>query len=267
MTTILRAWSVARRVLSHPKLSDAFNITSILMAVTATARSAPKLNKKKKSAVKKAKTPKTKSSSTRRKPHFDNVKVYIGRTVKAVLGSKKGLSDKAVCALNGMCMETLEKISTEAIRIMHANKQVTFSVSTVAAATKVVLSGELARDAASAGTAAALSFKTNKKGKSSTRARLHFSPSRVSALVKTRHTPKRFSPLAGAFLAAVLQYLVVEVTDGARVFLAKKKRVTSRMVALVVRNDSELNFVFTGSFRSAGVPVTVKPRVRTLKNA
>ncbi|NXD85478.1 H2A1 protein, partial [Halcyon senegalensis] len=85
-----------------------------------------------------------------------------------------------------------------------------------------------------------------KKNKSA-RAGLQFPVGRVYRLLKRGNYAERVGPGAAIYLAAVLEYLSAEILElaGNAARENKKTRIVPRHILLAVRNDDELNKLFS----------------------
>ncbi|NWW96472.1 H2A protein, partial [Rhynochetos jubatus] len=81
----------------------------------------------------------------------------------------------------------------------------------------------------------------------SVRAGLQFPVGRVYRLLKRGNYADRVSPGAAIYLAAVLEYLSAEILElaGNAARENKKSRILPRHIQLAVRNDDELNKLFS----------------------
>ncbi|XP_037233817.1 histone H2A-beta, sperm-like [Falco rusticolus] len=79
------------------------------------------------------------------------------------------------------------------------------------------------------------------------KAGLQFPVGCVSRLLKRGSYSDRISPGAAIYLAAVLEYLSVEILElaGSAAQASKKARILPRHTQLAVRNDDELNKLFS----------------------
>jgi histone H2A len=96
-----------------------------------------------------------------------------------------------------------------------------------------------------------------KKGKSTSRsakAGLQFPVGRVARYLKKGGYSKRVGGGAPVYMAAVLEYLCAEVLElaGNAARDNKRSRVTPRHIQLAVRNDEELNKLFSTTTIAAG---------------
>ena len=101
--------------------------------------------------------------------------------------------------------------------------------------------------------------RSSKKGKappktSSARAGIIFPVARVNRRFKTGRYAKRVGPSSGAFTAAVLEYLTIEVLElaGGVAQEAHKKTITPRHLMLALGSDDELNKLMVSTTISQG---------------
>ncbi|PKU43789.1 histone h2a- sperm-like [Limosa lapponica baueri] len=102
-----------------------------------------------------------------------------------------------------------------------------------------------------------------KKSKSA-KAGLQFPVGRIYRLLKSGNYADRISPGAAIYLAAVLEYLSVEVIElaGNAAQENKKTRILPRHIQLAVRNDDELNKLFSSvTITQGGVIPNVLPEL------
>ncbi|XP_032081970.1 histone H2A, sperm-like [Thamnophis elegans] len=76
---------------------------------------------------------------------------------------------------------------------------------------------------------------------------LQFPVGRIHRFLKQGHYAERISPGASVYLAAVLEYLSAEVIElaGSAAHQNKKKRIGPRHIQMAIRNDEELNKLFS----------------------
>jgi len=95
--------------------------------------------------------PVTKDRKVRRKHHnTTNFYAYIYKVLKEV-HPDHGISKKAMTVMNGMCIDLFERIGSEAARISRYNNRKTLSSKDIQTATQLIIPGELAKHAISAG--------------------------------------------------------------------------------------------------------------------
>ncbi|XP_014813229.1 PREDICTED: histone H2A-beta, sperm-like [Calidris pugnax] len=102
-----------------------------------------------------------------------------------------------------------------------------------------------------------------KKSKSA-KAGLQFPVGRVYRLLKLGNYADRIGPGAAIYLAAVLEYLSAEVLElaGNAAQENKKTRILPRHIQLAVRNDDELNKLFSSvTIAQGGVIPNVLPKL------
>uniref|UniRef100_A0A8D0KN21 Histone H2A n=1 Tax=Salvator merianae TaxID=96440 RepID=A0A8D0KN21_SALMN len=88
----------------------------------------------------------------------------------------------------------------------------------------------------------------------SAKAGLCFPVGRIGRLLKKGNYANRIGTEASVYLAAVLEYLTAEILElsGNAAHENKKKRIGPRHIQLAVRNDDELNKLFSGVTISEG---------------
>merc|ERR1719494_1156274 len=89
----------------------------------------------------------------RRKKHVESFNIYIYKVLKQGY-PEMGLSKKAISILDSFVHDTLERIATEAGKLVKMNNQQTLTARAIQTATRLVLRGELAKHAVSEGTKA-----------------------------------------------------------------------------------------------------------------
>ncbi|XP_074005646.1 histone H2A-like [Numenius arquata] len=96
------------------------------------------------------------------------------------------------------------------------------------------------------------------------KAGLQFPVGRLYRLLKTGSYADRISPGAAIYLAAVLEYLSMEILElaGNAAQENKKTRILPRHIQLAVRNDDELNKLFSSvTIAQGGVIPNVLPEL------
>lgn len=152
--------------------------------------------------------------------------------------------------LNHMAEALLVELVHATLEVIRACRRVTLGVREAKAATNIVLKGELKKNAKSEGTKAVTKFTLvevsgNKVPKAS-RAGLEVSPTRVKNFMeqvyKKEHQDLRCSETAAVFMAAVLEYLFVEILEvsGNVTKDHKKKKITTASMRQALETDKEL---------------------------
>ncbi|NXK28101.1 H2AX protein, partial [Arenaria interpres] len=103
-----------------------------------------------------------------------------------------------------------------------------------------------------------------RKRSKSAKAGLQFPVGRVYRLLKLGSYSDRISPGAAIYLAAVLEYLSAEVLElaGNAAQENKKTRILPRHIQLAVRNDDELNKLFSSvTIAQGGVIPNILPHL------
>ena len=97
-------------------------------------------------------------------------------------------------------------------------------------------------------------FKKPNSRSRSRRAGLHFPVGRIHRLLRKGPYASRIGRYAPVYLAAVLEYLAAEILELAGIMARDygKNKVLPRHVTLAVKNDTELNKLFTGVVIEAG---------------
>ena len=104
----------------------------------------------------------------------------------------------------------------------------------------------------------------SKKGKATTRsekAGLQFPVGRIARYIRDMKVADRVGAGAPVYLAAVLEYLAAEILElsGNAARDNKRQRIIPRHIQLAVRNDEELNKLFTGHIAGGGVLPDIHP--------
>ena len=98
--------------------------------------------------------------------------------------------------------------------------------------------------------------KKGKRGNNSSKAGLTFPVGRVARMFRTGRYAQQVGIGAGAFAAAVLEYLAIEILElaGNAAEEAKKKTIAPRHLQLALRNDEELaKIMATTTIATGGV--------------
>lgn len=203
-----------------------------------------------------------KKTTKKRSPHIKGdvlFESYIIKLLKAVHKDGIGISGSALKQLNSTVNFLLRALNDECEKVRLAAGVQTLSSRLVQTAVKVMIPGELAKHAVTEGTKAIRIFNASEPGQSekrslASRAKLIISPARVGKFL----TAPRKSQGAKIYLAAVIDYLLLEILDisGDKARQAKRVRITSRHLMLTVKTDEELKSLFDKykiEFAGAGV--------------
>lgn len=169
---------------------------------------------------------------------------YIKRVLKDFHDGAIGIRSDSASQLNFLTNQLIIKIGTAARELPGAPK--TLTSRGIQAAVRMVLEGEIANHAISAGTKAVTKFLStiDDKGQrksTSARAGLVFSVSRVRAILK-QTCDSRVSRSAPVYLAAVAEYIAAELLELSSNSARDNKhmRITARDLSLVIENDLDL---------------------------
>ena len=203
------------------------------------AKPANKANKRAKKAAKKA--------APRKKARVESYASYIKKVLKQV-HPDTSISLRGMSVVNSFISDTFERLSREAAGMSRHNKTSTLSSRDIESAVRVVLPGELAKDATEHGRKAVDKVKKEKSDKKKDKAKsrsdiagLQFPVGRIGRYLKEGRYASRISALAPVYLAAVLEYLTAEVVEiaGNAAKDNKRRRIAPRHIALSVF-DQEL---------------------------
>jgi len=159
------------------------------------------------------------------------------------------LASSASNEINLIAHHIIEKLINYASQLTLSRNAKTLSSKDIEAAVKLVLVGDLSKNAIKEATNAVSKFRTNKQNKpgkkhmsKSERSGLIFPVSRVANIMKTYMKNDRLSGESSIYLTAVLEYIIAEILElashSAKDF--KKKRISTKHIADAIRNDSEL---------------------------
>src|SRR5690349_20288628 len=121
---------------------------------------AKKEKKVTKSAPKKAAGEGGEKGGKRKKSHFNSYSSYIYKVLKQV-HPDTGISRKAMIIMDNFINDIFERLAAEAGRLARYNKRHTLSSSVIQSAGRLLLSGELAKHAASEGTKAVTKYNSS----------------------------------------------------------------------------------------------------------
>lgn len=214
----------------------------------ASASSSSSSSGAKRVVVRKAQKTSSKSSGkVSRKQKTGQFNTYIGRLLKKVSGSKTSLSRDALRPLVAIVNETLSNIAQLSSDVLLKAQKKTLGPRDVQVAVRLLFPGELAKHAVNEGQKAIVQYKKSDVGKKTERAGLEFSVPRVETFLRSVMPKTRISEDAPVYAAAVIQYLLEEILE-LSVNAArdnKRMRIIPRHLVLVIKNDEELNKLFS----------------------
>ena len=207
-----------------------------------------------------------KAASGKKKQHRkgkQTFSTYIFKTLKEEVGKDFGMSKKGMAVMNSLVTDVFERLMKEARNLATYAKKATVGSKEIESATKLILTGELSKNAVKEGTNAVTKFKqvskdgakapkapkapkSRKKSVSrSSKAGLIFPVGRIARHMRKARVASRIGAGAPVFVAAVLQYIAAEVLDQAKEELKSgAKRITPRVVNLGIIKDVALKHVF-----------------------
>lgn len=192
----------------------------------------------------------------RRKKSVQSYKTYIYKVLKdneIIKIEGLGINKEGMSVVDSFMTDIFWRVCSEADRFTRVNNKKTLSDKAVKSAVRMVLPGELRKHAEKQAEAAVTKYKTYdddnkdrplKKGQTkqksvtrSEKAGLKFPVGRIARYMRTNSTVHRLNATAAVFMAAVLQYLCVEIliVAGALCTSEKKKRITPHHLNLAVK--------------------------------
>lgn len=204
----------------------------------------------------------------KKKSHF--FETYILKVLKQIC-TDSGITANSKHQLNSALCIIAKNMSSIVIQITTLSKKKTISDKEVGNALRVLITGELLNNAIKEGEKAVQNFKCFKEIECEdiddtrsllcrqSKAEIIFPPSLAEKFLRNfGYSKVMVSSLAPVYLAAVLEYLTFEILDLSNSYCRDNKRVriNIRDMELSVRNDSEIDRLFTRlniSFLGGGV--------------
>lgn len=242
--------------------------------------------RKKKSPVreKKRRTEAERKAHLRRASRHKDFSRYIYRMFKGLRPSKElHIGSKSIAILNSMAIDIMEKLAVKAAQFARLSAGITMSARDVRAAARIILSpsgmnetlhitnpnSELLKHALHFADQSLTKFAANKPGVKgakvsfSKRAELFMPVGRVLRYLHAAEYTERTSISAAVYTAAIFEYIIMEVNEGAITACVglKKKTLSARHIMLSIRGDSELDAFFgqSATFSQGGNPVYIHP--------
>jgi len=199
---------------------------------------------------------------------------FIHRVLKQV-HPDTGMTGDAMSCIDNAIRIVIKKIMFGVNRLQLHSQKKTITSREIQSAVRLIFPGEIAKHAVSTGTKAVVKYndavekksarkekskkdKSPKKRHSVSRthlAGLEFPVTRVERIMMEFSVSSRKSASAAVYLAAVLEYITAEILElagnAARDY--KKHRITPRHIVLAVKNDEELDMLYTKTVFSGGV--------------
>ena len=201
----------------------------------------------------------------KRKRKHDSYVRYIYKVLKLVW-FEASISKRGMSIVNSFISDMFERLCIEAGNLVRHNKRSTLTARDVQTSVKLVLPDELAKHAVYEGTRALrghqnfLQYKCRRRGQpcktltATLASGLLFPVGRIRRFMRQQRLSPRLGSAAPYYMAAVLEYLCVEIVDSTVNILYDKhcKRITPRHIQLAIRKDEELNKLFCGVTITAG---------------
>ena len=203
--------------------------------------------------------PKVIAVNKKKKYHF--FETFISKVLKQV-SSSSGITSNAKQQLNSALIILSKKISSIVVNLTEISKKKTISEKEVINALSIIINGDLLSKSIYEGKKALSNFNDLEKTKGSSRqnkAGIIFPPSIMEKFLRNFGNSKLMvTSTAPIFFAAAIEYITAEILDLASISSKdfKRVRITIRDLELAIRNDEELDSLFTKlniSFLGGGV--------------
>ena len=211
--------------------------------------------------------PKVIAVNKKKKYHF--FETFISKVLKQV-SSSSGITSNAKQQLNSALIILSKKISSIVVNLTEISKKKTISEKEVINALSIIINGDLLSKSIYEGKKALSNFNDLEKTKGSSRqnkAGIIFPPSIMEKFLRNFGNSKLMvTSTAPIFFAAAIEYITAEILDLASISSKdfKRVRITIRDLELAIRNDEELDSLFTKlniSFLGGGVLKNIKKLV------
>lgn len=202
----------------------------------------------------------TKTGKLRAKAKFTSFKKYYAIILKQIISDadvkkklgkssgKEGFSHGSVRWLDNYVKTVFEKIVKEATNMSRDSKKQTLSVRDLHSAIRVIFPAEFGKFAINAGDRAVSKVTSSKDGDGTRKellAGIVIPVGRIQSMLKKETALGRVGGSAGVWLAGVIDYVVGELLEVARVEAAKAKhvRVSTQALARALKADDDLAYV------------------------
>jgi len=187
---------------------------------------------------------------------------FIHRVLKQV-HPDTGMTGDAMSCIDNAIRIVIKKIMFGVNRLQLHSQKKTITSREIQSAVRLIFPGEIAKHAVSTGTKAVVKYNdaVEKKSARKEKSKKDKSPKKRHSVSRTHlaglefSVSSRKSASAAVYLAAVLEYITAEILElagnAARDY--KKHRITPRHIVLAVKNDEELDMLYTKTVFSGGV--------------
>jgi histone H2B len=184
--------------------------------------------------------------------------VYIHKILKDISPTAH-IDQHALNNINMMAHHIIDMVIAKGELIKRDHKL--YGPREVQTSVQMILGKELSRHAVTEGTKAIMRFTNSASGTSenrirkATRADNIIPPSLIRRILKEKSTYNSISDKACVFLSAVIEYILSEIIDvSSGRALMDHITVNTRDVMFGIKNDEELNALFTGVFNGGVMP-------------
>lgn len=192
---------------------------------------------------------------------------YIYKVLKQV-HPDIGIKKNSLYMIYQMITDVIMRTSTTSNKLLMLGKRHTVTSREIQTSVRLVLPGELAKHAVSDGAKALTKYSAAPAGgeapaaggkkhphRREAKAGLMFSVSKVEHTFRDYSIAGRKGAGAGVYLAAVVEYLVAEILElaGNATRDSKRAKIKPRHIMLAIRNDEELNRLFSKTVIAGGV--------------